>query len=350
MMSRHARSALFLPLWVASWGCGGADLVLPEAGSPPSATRSTITADPALIATGSGVSTITVTVLGDTGAPVPGASVVVEATGDGNTLAQPSGTTGPDGIARATLQSTEPGEKVVSAIVNDSVVLSGTASVTVATGTVTRMEPVAGDGQRAAVGTSVAVQPAVRVVDQDGEPVAGVRVTFAVTGGGGSIEGADQTTNDNGVARVGTWTLGASPAANTLEARAAAEGSPVIFTAEGFSLVQLVDRLVFLVQPGDAKKKETISFRVALVDVHGDVVPLSEVFIYLDLFPEGSDVPNNPLLRGERFENTEAGVADFDVFIEKAGSYRLEARTDDLPELGPHGPEPYLFSQVFRVH
>jgi Big-like domain-containing protein len=349
MTTWRARSALFVPLCVAGWSCGGADLVLPEGGGSPSATRSTITADPVVIATGSGTSIITVTVLGDTGAPIPGASVVVQATGDGNTLTQPSGATGVDGIARATLQSTEPGEKVVSATVNASLELSRTASVTVAPATVSRMEPVAGDAQRAPVGTPVTVQPAVRVVDQDAEPVAGLRVTFAVTGGGGSIEGADQTTNQNGVARVGSWTLGPSPATNTLEARAAVEGSPVIFTAEGFSLVQQVDRLVFLVQPGDAKKKETISFRVALVDVNGDVVPLSEVFIYLDLFPEGSDVPNNPLLRGERFENTEAGVADFDVFIEKEGSYRLEARTDDLPELGPHGPEPYLFSQVFRV-
>ena len=348
-MSPRVRSAPLVFLWVASWGCGDADLVLPEPGSPPSVTRSTITADPVLIAAGSGTSIITVTVLGDTGAPVPGASVAVQATGDDNTLTQPSGTTGPDGVARATLQSSKPGEKMVSATVNGSLTLSRTASVIVAPGAVARMERVAGDAQRAPVGSPVTVQPAVRVLDQDGEPVGGVRVTFAVTGGGGSIEGADQTTNDNGVARVDSWTLGTSPATNTLEARAAAEGSPVIFTAEGFSLVQQVDRLVYLVQPHDAKKKQIISFRVALVDVNGEVVPLSEVFIYLDLFPEGSDVPNNPLLRGERFENTEAGVADFDVFIEKEGSYRLEARTDDLPELGPHGPEPYLLSEVFRV-
>jgi adhesin/invasin len=349
MLSPRARSALFVPLWVASWGCGGDDLVLPEAGSPPSPTRSTITADPGLIAAGSGTSLITVTVLGDTGAPIPGASVVVQATGDGNNLTQPSSTTGPDGIARATLQSTEPGEKVVSATVNESVGLTRTTSVTVAAGTVARMERVAGDAQRAPAGTPVAVPPAVRVVDQDGEPVAGLRVTFAVTGGAGSIEGADQTTDGDGVARLDSWTLGTSPATNTLEARAAVEGSPVIFTAEGFSLVQQVDRLVFLVQPHDAKKKDIISFRVALVDVNGNVVPLSEVFIYVDLFPEGSDVPNNPLLKGEHFENTEAGIADFDVFIEKEGSYRLEAQTDDLPELGPYGPEPYPLSKLFRV-
>lgn len=60
-------------------------------------------------------------------------------------------------------------------------------------------------------------------VDQDGEPVAGLRLTFAVIGGGGSIDGADQTTNRNGVARVGGSTLGPSLATNPLEARAAVD-------------------------------------------------------------------------------------------------------------------------------
>jgi hypothetical protein len=69
---------------------------------------------------------------------------------------------------------------------------------------------------------------------------------------------------------------------STYKARSAAEGSRVIFTAEGFSLVQQVDRLFYLARPHDAKKKQIISFRVALVDVNGGVVPLSEIFIYLD--------------------------------------------------------------------
>jgi hypothetical protein len=37
------------------------------------------------------------------------------------------------------------------------------------------------------------------------------------------------------------------------------------------------------------------------------------------------------------------------VSVDKKGRYRLRALTDDLPELGPHGPEPYLFSRVFEV-
>src|SRR5439155_7392950 len=54
--------------------------------------------------------------------------------------------------------------------------------------------------------------------DLNGRPVAGVQVTFSVTAGGGSITGATQVTDANGVATVGTWTLGASTGLNELQA------------------------------------------------------------------------------------------------------------------------------------
>jgi len=97
------------------------------------------------------------------------------------------------------------------------------------------------------------------------------------------------------------------------------------------------------------KKGQTFSVTVALVDNSGNVVPLSGIFIYLDLFPDGSDVPDNQVLRGEHFENTDNGVAVFDIRIERKGTYRIRALTDDLPELGVHGPEPYLFSSKIEV-
>jgi hypothetical protein len=78
-------------------------------------------------------------------------------------------------------------------------------------------------------------------------------------------------------------------------------------------------------------------------------VPLSGIFIYLGLFKEGQDTPSNDLVGGEQFENTRDGVAVFDISIERAGRYRLRALTDDLPELGPHGPEPWLYSEVFEI-
>lgn len=88
----------------------------------------------------------------------------------------------------------------------------------------------AGDGQTASPGAAVAIAPAVRVLDDEGHAVENWPVTFSVTSGGGSITGASALTNSSGVATVGSWTLGASPGANTLKASAPAV-SDVTFTA-----------------------------------------------------------------------------------------------------------------------
>jgi hypothetical protein len=97
------------------------------------------------------------------------------------------------------------------------------------------------------------------------------------------------------------------------------------------------------------EENETFSVEVALVDEDGSVVPLSGIFIYLGLFPEGREAPANDLLQGERFENTEDGIPVFELAVEKKCRYRVRALTDDLPELGPQRPEPYLFSELFEV-
>ena len=51
-------------------------------------------------------------------------------------------------------------------------------------------------------------------------PMQGVTVTFTVTAGGGSVTGATTTTDAQGIATVGGWTLGPAPGANTLRATA----------------------------------------------------------------------------------------------------------------------------------
>ena len=329
---------------LASDGGGGGG------GGSPSGETSSVSVSPATIEAGTGIATITVTVRDEQGDPVEGATVALEATGGGNAVTQPAGSTGPDGIAVGALQSAVPGEKVVSAAVNGSIVVGETATVTVTAAPAARIELVEGSGQTAAAGSPVPVRPAVRVLDAQGRPVAGVEVTFVVTGGGGSVEGATQTTNSEGIARVDGWRLGPTAGANTLEARAGSlEGSPVVFTAEATAESSAVDRLIYLVPPRDVDEGETFTVEVALVDQSGAVVPLSGIFIYVALFEEGRTSPSNEYLRGERFANTANGVAVFSISVERKGRYRLRALTDDLPELGPHGPEPYLFSQTFEV-
>jgi hypothetical protein len=351
-----SRLALSLSI-VLGWGCGGDDLVLPadppgsveivqgdDQNGPPGATL----ADPLIVR-----------LLDESGNGIPDRTVVwVVHTGSG-TVDPATGMTDAEGFASAewTLGSA-PGVQRVDAQVPGIGTVTFTATNTDDGGddgdgegpVAARLEGVEGGGQSAPVGTALPVRPAVRVLDEAGQPVEGFQVTFVVTGGGGSVGGATQTTDAAGIARVDRWTLGPAPGTNTVEAIAGSlAGSPVVFTAEATAAQAEVDRLVFLVPPRDVAENETFTVQVALVDADGDVVPLSGVFIYLALFEKGDDSPSNDDLRGERFENTQDGVAVFDLAVERDGRYRLRALTDDLPELGPHGPEPYLFSEEFEV-
>jgi hypothetical protein len=111
---------------------------------------------------------------------------------------------------------------------------STTATVALGVGAPASIEAAAGADQSATVATAVAVAPAVLVRDTDGNPLAGVPVTFKVTDGGGSLSGDTPVTGSDGVAAVGGWTVGQEAGANTLSATLAGlevSGSPVVFTA-----------------------------------------------------------------------------------------------------------------------
>jgi len=93
---------------------------------------------------------------------------------------------------------------------------------------------VAGNNQNAIAGQAVAIQPAVKVTSSTGYAISGVTVTFAVASGGGSVTGAMPSTGADGIATVGSWTLGLG--ANTLTATIAGSGvsgNPATFTATG---------------------------------------------------------------------------------------------------------------------
>jgi gliding motility-associated-like protein len=92
----------------------------------------------------------------------------------------------------------------------------------------------AGNSQSAPFGTAVATAPSVIVRDASNNPVANVGVTFSVASGGGSLTGSTAVTDVNGIATVGSWTIGAVPGTNTLTATVdGLTGSPLTFTATG---------------------------------------------------------------------------------------------------------------------
>lgn len=81
---------------------------------------------------------------------------------------------------------------------------------------------VQGSGQEALYGTLLPVTPRVIVSGASG-PLVDFPVAFSVENGGGTITGANARTDANGVATLGSWTLGPTPGANAVKASAGAK-------------------------------------------------------------------------------------------------------------------------------
>jgi hypothetical protein len=105
-----------------------------------------------------------------------------------------------------------------------------TFSATAVAGSPVSMSRQAGDSQTTATGGSVPIAPAVRVRDQYNNPP-NVVVTFSVTLGGGSVTKPTDTTDVNGIASVGGWTLGSAAGENDLTATVSGTALSLTFVA-----------------------------------------------------------------------------------------------------------------------
>ena len=170
------------------------------------------------------------------GSVVSGVSVTWAVTAGGGTLSSSSTTTDAQGQASVTwtlgtVVGTDNNTATASVTGLSGSPVTFMASATA--GAASTLALVSGDNQ---TGTAwdVLAQPLVVVAqDQFNNAVSGVTVTWAVTGGGGSLSSSGVTTDAQGQATV-TWTLG--PAAGTDNNIATASvtglaGSPVTFTA-----------------------------------------------------------------------------------------------------------------------
>jgi hypothetical protein len=170
---------------------------------------------------------------------VSGVVVSFSVTAGGGLVAQAADTTDVNGSASDAWTLGTAGSNTLQA----SVALGGVTgnphnftATALAAGTPTQALIAAGDAQTGLIGFALNVAPAIQVLDSANGPVAGVAVTFAVTGGSGSVTGASTTTDLFGVATVGSWTVQAG--ANTLSATATGggiSGNPVSISATGVS-------------------------------------------------------------------------------------------------------------------
>ncbi len=105
----------------------------------------------------------------------------------------------------------------------------------------TTVQVVSGGSQRAVQGLSLLDSVVVRVLDQQGEAMAGQSVTFAPGAGHGTANPASATTDSDGQAAT-SWTLGPDPGNQTL-ALTAAEATATV-TAVSFDLEAELDSIL----------------------------------------------------------------------------------------------------------
>ncbi len=167
------------------------------------------------------------------GNAVPGVAVlfgVVQGTGSVDGAQQ---TTNASGVATAISWTlgTQSGLQLLRAIATGATAVDFTAIAQ--PGAPVNLVKIAGDNQIGAFGAVVPIAPGVRLVDQFGNGVGNVPVTFAPGPNSGTVTFPSAFSDPaNGTAFVGSWTLGPTATSQTLTASSSAlPGRSVTFTA-----------------------------------------------------------------------------------------------------------------------
>ena len=121
------------------------------------------------------------------------------------------------------------------------------------------------------VGSNVGTPPSVKAVDAYGNGVPNIFVQFAMWEGNGSITGTAQTTNDQGIATVGSWKLG--PKSGSQAIRADDHRSGLTTLARAVAVPAPASQLVIIdgnAQAGQANRRLCTSPVVAVRDQFGN--------------------------------------------------------------------------------
>ena len=204
-------------------GCGGSD---PGGPAPTLAIVASAGNGQSLVVTSS--TTLTAKVTDLDGAAVAGETVSWTVVSGGGSITG-SSVTDAGGLATATFTAGQvAGSQKARASAGGAKV---DFTLTATAGPATQLKKSTGDGQTGWGGVPLPLAYAVVVQDQYNNPVAGVTVTWAVTGGGGTLSAPSSVTSAAGAATA-VHTLGnASPAQTVTATVAGLTGSPVTFTA-----------------------------------------------------------------------------------------------------------------------
>jgi adhesin/invasin len=208
-------------LTASSPGLSGSPVLFTATGTTPATSITTNNGDGQSAIAGSQVATPPSVIVKDaSGNPVAGVTVTFAVTSGGGSATGVNTVSDASGIATVgswTLGTTA-GANTLTAT---SAGLTGSPVTFMATGVAGPPASLfvnAGDNQTAPPGATVTTPPSLIVRDVHGNAVSGVTVTFTVASGGGSATGTSTTTDANGIATVGSWTLGPATGTNTLTA------------------------------------------------------------------------------------------------------------------------------------
>jgi hypothetical protein len=163
------------------------------------------------------------------GNPVEGWGITFSPTSGSGSIQTTQLATGPDGLASATWTlGIRPGSQILRVIASSTVQLTLQATATV--GPPASITKYAGDGQVATAGSAVETPPSVIVKDRFANVIAGASVQFTAVSSFDAVTGSPALTNAQGIATVGSWTLGVNPGSHNLNA-AVGDLPPVQFIA-----------------------------------------------------------------------------------------------------------------------
>jgi hypothetical protein len=227
-------------------------------------------------AVGTAVATApSVRVQDESGVGIPGVTVRFVAVGGGGTVLGDSVLTGTSGLATVGewIMGTTPGTNTLQAIVPNTSI-SVTIGAVAVPGAAVAIRNSGQAGFLALAGHAVSPLPTVLVIDSHSNPVPGATVTFTVTAGDGTLTGATAISDANGLAHVGSWTLGSSVGPNTIRA-AIASGASLTLTAQGVTTAPLLAAASPVTQSGYLQYPVTSIPRVLVQDALGN--PLAGV-------------------------------------------------------------------------
>jgi adhesin/invasin len=205
------------------------------------------------------------------GNPVSGVEVTWTAVGGGSVSAP---TTATDDQGRASITRTLGPAAGAQSTTASAAGLAGspvTFNHTATAGSASGVQPVSGDGQRAAPRATLPDPIVVGVTDADGNPVSGAAVTWVVTAGGGSVTPTTSVTDAAGHAST-SWTLGPSVDTNTVEAVVSGVGSAQFSASAQAGSAAKIRIVSGNNQSGQAGTQLTAGLVVQVQDADGNAV------------------------------------------------------------------------------